>query len=75
MGRKMKFDFWEPIKQMPPLPHSYPGVEFDITESEAAAWIASQPEVRQKMFDMARYHGVIQYDPDTGTWKGVDYED
>ena len=75
MGRKMNFDFLEPIKQMPPLPHSYPGKKFDITKSKVAAWIASQPEVMLKIFDIARYHKVIQFDPATGTWKGVDYED
>ena len=75
MPKKMKYDFLDCVKQMPPLKHSVSGKKFDITESEAAAWISKQPEVVQKVFDMARYHGVIEYDSDTGMWQGVDYDD
>lgn len=70
----MKYDFLDCIKQMPPLKHSSPEKKFDITESEAAAWISSQPEIMQKIFDTARYHGVIKYDSISGKWKGVDYD-
>ena len=28
----------------------------------------------QKIFDMAQHHGIIEYDPDTGKWQGVDYD-
>lgn len=50
MARKMKYDFLESVKQMPPLRHAIPGKEFDIGESEAAAWISNQPGVMQKIF-------------------------
>lgn len=73
MAKKMKYDFLECVKKMLPLKHSIVGKTFNISESEAAAWIASQPEVMQKVFDTARYHGVIEYDPDMGEWRGVDY--
>ena len=72
MAKKMKYDFLECLKQMPPLKHST-GEKFDISQSEAAAWIAKQPEVMQKVFDTARYRGVIRYDSRTGKWRGVDY--
>lgn len=74
MAKKMNYDFLDCVKQMPPLKHSSGGGTFDISKSEAAAWITSQPDVQQKIFDMARYHGAIKYDPDTGTWRGSGYD-
>lgn len=73
MGRKMKYDFLDAVRKMPPLAHSRKEGKFDISESEAAAWIANQPEVMQKIFDTARYHGAIKYNPATGKWQGADY--
>lgn len=58
---------------MLPLRHTAEDGKFDIARSEAAKWIAEQPEVMQKIFDTARYQGVIEYDAETGRWKGVDY--
>lgn len=74
MAKKMKYDFLECVKSMPPLIHSKKGETFNIAESEVAKWIASQPDIMQKIFDTARYHGVIEFDPETGTWQGVDYD-
>lgn len=71
---RMKYDFLESIKKMPPLLHTVKGEAFDIMQSEAAKWIAAQPEVMQKIFDTARYRGVIRYDAETGRWQGVDYD-
>lgn len=73
MGNRMNYDFLDCVKNMPPLSHARTGKEFDINDSEAARWIANQPSVLQKIFDMARYQKVIQYDPETGTWEGVEY--
>lgn len=73
MAKKMKYDFLDCVKHMPPLRHSVPGRKFDVAESEAATWISNQPEVMQKIFDTARYRGVIAYNPETGMWQGVDY--
>lgn len=74
MAKKMKYDFLDCVKRMPPLKHSTDDKAFDVSQSEAAKWIASRPEVMQKIFDTARYHGVIKYDADTGTWRGADYD-
>lgn len=74
MANKMKYDFLDNVRKMPPLLHTVKGEKFDISKSEAAVWISNQPEVMQKIFDMARYHGVIEYNQDTGTWQGVDYD-
>ena len=59
---------------MPPLKHSVAGEPFDIMHSEAAEWLCSQPMVRQYIFDCARDNGIIVYDRDAGTWKGVDWK-
>ena len=50
-------------------------MQFDIRKSEVAKWICSQPEVLQKIFDMANRKGLIEYDSETNTWKGIDYHD
>ncbi len=71
---KMKYDFLEDVKKMPPLRHTAEDGTFDIACSEAAKWIVSRPGVMQKIFDTARYRGVIKYDADTGTWQGVDHD-
>ena len=33
----------------------------------------SQPDVVQKIFNIAQHNRVIRYDPGTGKWQGVDY--
>lgn len=58
---------------MPPLAHSSKAdAPFDIRESEAARWLCSQPSIMQYVFDKASTNGLIEYDPVTGTWRGVD---
>jgi hypothetical protein len=56
---------------MPALPHSRDGKPFDIRFSQVARWLARQPEVRQWIFNQCRYRGLIQFDGDTLTWRGV----
>lgn len=60
---------------MPALRHSVPGEEFDILDSEAAEWLASQPEIRQYLFDKAKQLGLIRYDRESGTWSGAATEE
>ena len=61
-------------RRMPKLRHSIPGEEFDIKKSEAANWLAAQPEILQYLFD--RIKGIdIVYDHSSGTWQGIDYDD
>lgn len=63
MGKKMGYGFLEGAKKMPPLRHTLQGQRFDIAMSEVAGWLTAQPEIMQKVFDIARYHGAIVYDP------------
>ena len=73
MGKKRsgKLDI---AKLMPELKHSIPGKEFDITKSEVLKWLISQPSILQYLFDHVKNVDLF-YDPDRGTWQGVDYED
>ena len=60
--------------QMPPLPHSVEGAEtFDITKSQAAQWLAQQPEILQAIFDQFHNSGAIWFSNETKTWQGVEY--
>jgi len=75
MGRRMSYEFLDGIRKMPPLKHSASKDHFDIMESEVVEYMISRPEIRQKLFDMARNGQAIEYDPATKTWRGADYED
>lgn len=71
--QKLNYDFLKPIKKMPPLRHKI-GDTFDVNTSEVISYMIAQPEVRQKLFDVANQRGVIIYDPKTKTWRGCDYD-
>jgi hypothetical protein len=57
--------------RMPPLSHWPAGRTFDIMRSEVCKWMIEQPEIRQTIFNMAKRHGMIVFDLDTKTWRGV----
>ena len=57
--------------QMPSLRHTV-GEEFDIETSEAVQWLLAQPEIKQYVFNKANVSGAIIYDPESGSWSGVD---
>lgn len=58
------------LDQMPPLPHSVPGMPYAAERSEAARWIATQPAVLEVLFSHARESGRIVFDPAAGKWRG-----
>lgn len=63
------------LKQMPPLTHSRVGEAFDITKSECAQWMAAQPDLMQYLFNEAKNHGYIRYDPKQNCYVGIEYEE
>ena len=69
--KKLDYSFLECARKMPALQH-VKSKPFDITQSEVAKWLVSQPDIMQKIFDMAVRHQVITYDIKTQTWRGVD---
>lgn len=72
MGKQLNYDFLNCARRMPPLLHTT-GTEFDIEKSQVAAWLSSKPDIKQKIFNMATNQGVIRFDSETRTWRGVDY--
>lgn len=74
MKRKLDYTFLDCAKKMPPLSHSMQGQKFDITKSEVAQWLKEQPQIMQKIFNMAGNQKIITYNADTGKWQGVDYD-
>lgn len=75
MAKKLNYDFLDCVVKMPNLKHRTDNKEFNIMDSEVCAWLVSQPSIRQKIFNMAVNNSVIKFNPDTGKWQGVDYEE
>lgn len=67
----------EVARKMPPLRHNFGG-EFDPAKSEVIKWLISQPVILNYLFDAVRgkvyKDPYIVYDPETGKWQGVDYD-
>ena len=61
--------------EMPPLYHTLPGETYDAKKSEVLNWISERPGLLTYMFDKLVSGKYIFYDPDTGKWQGVDYDD
>lgn len=59
------------VRKMPPLFHSLPGEEFDISRSEVVRWLVCQPEVQRWLFDTVRGRKLIEFDAENGTWTGL----
>lgn len=74
MGNKLNYSFLEKVKKMPPLKHTVDDLKFDIEKSEVAKYIMSIPEVKQKIFEMAKVKKLIIFDDKTKTWKGIDFK-
>jgi hypothetical protein len=55
--------------EMPALRHFHRGRPFDIMESEVAAWLCDQPELRQEIFNWCKRLGCILYID--GKWIGA----
>lgn len=71
--RNIDWDFMDCAKRMPELVHHRKDQEYNIMESEVAEWLCKQPEIRRKIFSFAKQKKLIVYDPEKGTWKGVNY--
>ena len=74
MVKRINYDFLNCAKQMPALAHKNKNGEFDVKKSEVCNWLVKQPDIAQKVFNMAMNNRVIKFDSETGKWQGVDYE-
>ncbi len=61
-------------RNMPPMYHTLPGHNFDITQSEAIKWLTAQPEILNYIWDNIKNSDDVCYDAATGKWRGVDFE-
>ncbi len=61
----------EVLSKMPPLPHSVAGQPFDIEKSEVLKWFLAQPGAKNWVFTRMRGTNRIEYDQETGLWRGV----
>ena len=62
-------------RNMPPLYHTIPGQNFDITQSEVIKWLIAQPEIMNYIWDNIKNSDDVYYDADTGKWCGADFEE
>jgi hypothetical protein len=56
--------------RMPLLRHHMRDEPFDILRSDVVAWLVSQPEIAQELFNYVRRHGAIVYVD--GRWCGAE---
>ena len=77
MGRKKKVRNGKLMfaANMPPLYHTHPGQEYSQLNSDVLKWLAARPMLIEYIFERASNAKEIFYDPITGKWQGVDYED
>lgn len=58
---------------MPPLRHSFPDQPYDVTKSEVVAWLLTQPECLERLFQEAVKSEQIVFEKESGLWAGVDF--
>lgn len=62
-------------KNMPSLHHKLPGQVYGAEKSQVLNWIANQPKIIEWIYDQIKSAGYITYNPETGKWTGIDYDD
>ena len=58
--------------EMPAGKKHQPHAEFSWSESEVVKWLISTDDILGYLFNKAKESGAIEYDPETGTWRGCD---
>lgn len=71
--KNTKSKLLEVVQKMPPLQHSNPNETFDIKKSKVVQWLINQPDILNWLWNHAKQK--CTYNPDTGEWQGVNYED
>lgn len=62
-------------RKLPPSYHKLPGEEYDVNKSQAINWLMQQPDILGFVWDQFKQSGDVIYNPDTGKWQGIDYDD
>lgn len=60
--------------EMPPLYHTQPGEIYNWKKSEVLKWLADRPALVEYIFETVKNKEII-YNPETGKWQGVNYDD
>lgn len=60
---------------MPPLYRTQPGQPYNYKTDNVYEWMAKRPTLMSYLFDKLSLGGYIEFNQETGTWQGVDYED
>ena len=60
-------------RNMPPLYHRLPDMEFDYRKSRTLWWLVKQPAVLEHIWNIVKQSGAITYNKHTGKWQGVDF--
>ena len=62
-------------KDMPPLHRTQPGQQYSYISDEVLDWISKRPGLLMYIFDKLKDGKYIEYDSDTGTWRGANYDE
>jgi len=62
-------------RKLPPSFHKLPNQDFNLNKSEVCKWLVEQPEISSFVFELLKRSEAIVYDPTTGKWQGVDYDE
>ena len=60
--------------EMPPLRREPFGKPYQHKTDEVLNWISKRPGLLMYVFDKLTQGGYIEYNPDTETWQGVNYD-
>ncbi|NLU24131.1 MAG: hypothetical protein GXW99_05325 [Clostridiales bacterium] len=74
MAKYKRIKILDVVRFMPPKRHSIPGQDFNIMSSEVMRWMLRSPIVWNYIWNNIKQSGAIVYDQDSGTWRGIDYE-
>jgi hypothetical protein len=75
MPRRKKYPQLRVAANMPPLYHTMPGKPYHYKNSEVLEWLSKRPALIEYLFSQASNSKDIFYDPSTGKWRGVNYEE
>lgn len=75
MKRFKDSNLYQIVRRMPPLYHKLPGEDFDIRKSRIIWWLTKQPEMLEYVWNRIKQSGAVKYDPQTGKWQGVDFQE
>jgi hypothetical protein len=61
-------------RNLPPSFHKLPNQDYDVKKSEVIKWLIQRPSILEYIWDNIKQSEDVVYNPDTGKWQGVDYD-